>query len=130
MRSECRSFSVGHPVSVSVLRGTKPGVPWRFLTNHGRVLLCLAHDPDLRIRDLALVLGITERSTQKILGDLVKAGYVTRSRVGRRNAYEVHVERPLPIARELNVDHLLHTFSVDSDVDQAALSAAAAQRLD
>lgn len=119
-----------HSVSASALRGTTCGVPWRFLTNHGRVLLCLVHDPDLRIRDLALVLGITERSTQKILGDLVKAGYVTRRRVGRRNAYEVHVETPLPIGRELSVDHLIHTFSVDGDVDEAALSAAAAQRLD
>ena len=101
---------------------------WRFLTNHGRVLLCLAREPELRIRDLALVLGITERSTQKILGDLVKAGYVTRRRVGRRNEYEVHVETPLPIGREHNVGHLVHTFSVQSDVDEAVLSSAAAGR--
>jgi DNA-binding transcriptional ArsR family regulator len=104
-------------------------VSWRFLTNHGRVLLCLAHDPGLRIRDLALVLGITERSTQKILGDLVKAGYVTRRRVGRRNEYEVHVETPLPVGRELNVDHLIHTFSVEGDLDATVLGSAAGQRL-
>lgn len=96
---------------------------WRFLTNHGRVLLCLAHDPDLRIRDLALVLDITERSTQKILGDLVRAGYVTRRRVGRRNEYEIHVQTPLPLGQELTIGHLLDTFRVDGDVDEAALTA-------
>lgn len=95
---------------------------WRFLTNHGRVLLCLAHDRDLRIRDLALVLGITEGSAQKILGDLVKSGYVSRRRVGRRNEYDVHVEKPLPLGRELNVGHLLETFRAEGDIDEAALS--------
>ena len=103
---------------------------WRFLTNHGRVLLCLTHDPELRIRDLALVLGITERSSQKILGDLVKAGYLTRRRVGRRNEYEIHIETPLPLARELNVGHLLDTFRVPGDVNEAVLSPAAAERSD
>ncbi len=110
--------------------GYKARVPWRFLTNHGRVLLCLAHDPELRIRDLALVLGITERSTQKILGDLVKAGYLTRRRVGRRNEYEIHVETPLPLGRELNVGHLFDTFRVPGDVNEAVLSSAAAERSD
>lgn len=98
---------------------------WRFLTNHGRVLLCLAHDPDLRIRDLALVLGITERSTQKILGDLVGAGYVTRRRVGRRNEYEIHVEAPLPLGRELNVGHLFDTFQAQDDLDHGVLGSVA-----
>ena len=103
---------------------------WRFLTNHGRVLLCLVHVPDLRIRDLALVLGITERSTQKILGDLVTAGYVTRRRVGRRNEYEVHVETPLPVGRELNIGHLIRTFSVEGDLDATVLSSATGQHSD
>ncbi len=110
--------------------GYKARVSWRFLTNHGRVLLCLAHDPELRIRDLALVLGITERSTQKILGDLVKAEYLTRRRVGRRNEYEIHVETPLPLTRELNVGHLLGTFQVKGDMNEAVLDSAAAQRSD
>lgn len=101
-------------------------MPWRFLTNHGRVLLCLAHDPGLRIRDLALVLGITERSTQKILGDLVEAGYVTRRRVGRRNEYEIHVETPLPLGRELNIGHLFDTFRAEGDIDEQAIGSAAA----
>ncbi len=83
------------------------------------MLLCLAHDPEMRIRDLALTLGITERSTQKILGDLVTAGYVTRRRVGRRNEYEIHVGTPLPFDRELNIGHLLDTFQPDGDADEA-----------
>lgn len=85
---------------------------WRFLTNHGRALLCLANRPDLRIRDLAALLGITERSAQKIVGDLVKAGYVSRTRVGRRNAYEINVEMPLRFDRELSLSHLLASFQI------------------
>jgi MarR family len=85
----------------------------------------LAHDPELRIRDLALVLGITERSTQKILGDLVTAGYVTRRRVGRRNEYEIHVQTPLPLGRELNVGHLFDTFQAEGDVDELVRSSVA-----
>jgi predicted transcriptional regulator len=84
---------------------------WRLLTNHGRALLCLAHHPELRIRDLAGVLGITERSAQKIIGDLVKDGYVTRTRVGRRNTYEINIEVPLVFDRELTLRHLLETVS-------------------
>jgi len=94
-------------------------VSWRFLTNHGRALLCLANDPDLRIRDLALALDITERSAQKIVGDLVKAGYLTRKRVGRRNAYEVNVDMPLPFDRELSIHHLLSTFQLASRPEQS-----------
>jgi DNA-binding IclR family transcriptional regulator len=90
-------------------------VSWRFLTNHGRALLCLANHPDLRIRDLALALGITERSAQKIVGDLVKDGYLTRKRVGRRNAYEINVDMPLLFDRELSVSHLLSTFQLASE---------------
>ena len=88
---------------------------WRFLTNHGRALLCISHDGGVRIRDLAAMLDITERSAQKIVGDLVHGGYVSRRRVGRRNAYEVHVERPLPIAHELNLGAVLATFTLDDD---------------
>jgi hypothetical protein len=104
----------GRPILVSPL----PTVAWRFLTNHGRALLCISHDPGVRIRDLALMLDITERSAQKIVSDLARGGYVTRQRVGRRNEYEVHVERPLPIAHELNLRQLLDTFSLDDDVHE------------
>ena len=62
---------------------------WTFLTNHAQVLLCLANDPDVRLRDVAESVGITERATQRILSDLVGGGYVQRTRVGRRNRYTV-----------------------------------------
>ena len=62
---------------------------WTFLTNHAQVLLCLAETPDIRLRDVAERVGVTERAIQRIVGDLVEAGYVKSSRVGRRNVYEV-----------------------------------------
>lgn len=62
---------------------------WTFLTNHAQVLLCLADTPDIRLRDVAERVGITERATQRILADLVEAGYVKAERNGRRNRYTV-----------------------------------------
>jgi len=62
---------------------------WTFLTNHAQVLLCVAHDPEIRLRDVADQVGITERATQRILAELVDAGYVEAERVGRRNRYRV-----------------------------------------
>jgi predicted ArsR family transcriptional regulator len=71
---------------------------WTFLTNHAQVLLCLAETPDLRLRDVAERVGITERATQRILGDLVESGYVHRQRQGRRNHYrtnpKAHMRHP------------------------------------
>ena len=63
--------------------------PFSFLTNHGLTLLCIAEDPRARLRDIASTVGITERAAQRIVSDLVAAGYVERSREGRRNAYTV-----------------------------------------
>jgi predicted ArsR family transcriptional regulator len=68
---------------------------WRFLTNHSQVLLCIAREPDVRLRDVADTVGITERATQRILADLVQAGFVTRQRVGRRNRYLVNRDREM-----------------------------------
>ncbi|MGY1806589.1 helix-turn-helix transcriptional regulator [Blastococcus sp. SYSU D00669] len=68
---------------------------WTFFTNHAHVLVCIARDPDVRLRDVAARVGITERATQRILADLVEAGYVERSRDGRRNRYRVRPDRPL-----------------------------------
>ena len=62
---------------------------WTFLTNHAQVLLCVAETPDIRLRDVADRIGITERATQRILAELVDAGYVKTERVGRRNRYTV-----------------------------------------
>ena len=68
---------------------------WTFLTNHAHVLLAIAQDPSIRMRDAALKVGITERAAQRILADLLEAGYVTREKQGRRNQYQVHADQPL-----------------------------------
>jgi DNA-binding IclR family transcriptional regulator len=68
---------------------------WTFLTNHAQVLLCLAETPDIRLRDVAEHIGITERATQRILADLIEAGYVKSVRAGRRNRYSVDREHAM-----------------------------------
>lgn len=68
------------------------GKPWRFVTNHTQVLLCIARDEDVRTRDIAQWVGITERAAQRIVADLVEAGFVTVERVGRRNRYAIDRE--------------------------------------
>jgi DNA-binding IclR family transcriptional regulator len=75
---------------------------YQFLTNHAQVLLCVAHDPGIRLRDLAQAVGVTERSAHRIVSQLVEDGYVVRERVGRRNVYRVEAERPLhhPLMQE------------------------------
>jgi hypothetical protein len=69
---------------------------WSFLTNHARVLLCIARDPGMRLRDLAASLGITERSAHGIVTDLAEAGYVLKQKDGRRNRYQIQAHLPLP----------------------------------
>lgn len=89
---------------------TDPGARhWTFLSNHGHVLVCLARDPDARLRDVALAVGITERAVQKIVSDLEEAGVVERVRDGRRNHYRLFLERPLrhPIEAHRTVGSLL-----------------------
>jgi predicted ArsR family transcriptional regulator len=66
--------------------------PWRFLSNHTQVLLCLRRDPDARYRDIAQMVGITERAAQRIVADLIDSGYVESERVGRRNRYRVNAD--------------------------------------
>jgi DNA-binding IclR family transcriptional regulator len=68
---------------------------WSFLTNHARVLVCIAHDPGARLRDIAATLGITERSVFRIVTDLASASYVLKDKDGRRNRYRVQVHAPL-----------------------------------
>jgi predicted transcriptional regulator len=68
---------------------------WSFLTNHARALMCIAHDPDLRLRDIAAMLGITERRAYAIVADLTAAGYVIKTRDGRRNRYRIQGDQPL-----------------------------------
>jgi DNA-binding transcriptional ArsR family regulator len=93
-----------------VLRmSTGDGKAWTFLTSHTRVLLCLARDPHARLRDVAETVGITERATQRIVRDLVEAGYVERERVGRRNQYKINKDSPMRHAtqREHEIGELL-----------------------
>ncbi|MBA2349285.1 MAG: winged helix-turn-helix transcriptional regulator [Solirubrobacterales bacterium] len=68
---------------------------WTFLTNHGHVLLCVARDPGVRHRDVAERVGITERAAQRIVADLIEAGYLESTREGRRNHYRLNAEMPL-----------------------------------
>src|SRR5947207_12888543 len=68
---------------------------WRFVTNHAHVLEAIASDPTIRLRDIAATVGITERTAAQIVNDLEEAGYLTKTRDGRRNNYEVHEELPL-----------------------------------
>ena len=77
--------------------------PWRFVTNHTQVLLCIARDPDVRLRDVAEMVGITERAAQRIVRDLVDSGFVTRERVGRRSRYVVNSSRTM--RHEAQADH-------------------------
>lgn len=93
----------------------KPG--WTFLTNHSHVLICIARDPGIRGRDIAEKVGITERSAQSIIADLVEGGYLTRERVGRRNHYEVHPDLPLrhPVERDHQVGELLRLVRTAGD---------------
>ncbi|TFD31712.1 helix-turn-helix transcriptional regulator [Cryobacterium cryoconiti] len=82
---------------------------WTFLTNHAHVLVTIARDPQCRMRDVASRVGVTERGAQKIIADLVADGYITRTRIGRRNSYEIATGRPFrhPVADGHELDELL-----------------------
>lgn len=82
---------------------------WAFLTNHAKVLVCIADEPSLRLRDISERVGITERAAHRIVDELSDAGYLTRKRTGRRNTYEVHADLPMPdaVARNQRVGNLL-----------------------
>jgi len=82
---------------------------WTFLTRHAQVLLCIAEDPGIRLRDIGDQVGITERAAHRIVGELEAAGYISRERRGRRNHYTVRLKAPLPdaVAREQKVGDLL-----------------------
>jgi DNA-binding MarR family transcriptional regulator len=90
---------------------------WTFLTNHARVLLCIAHDPGVRLRDIAARLGITERSAYGIVSDLTQAGYVVKHKDGRRNRYQIqaHLPLPEPTSRERTLGEVLALLGGDND---------------
>lgn len=93
---------------------------WTFLTNHAHVLLAIARTPDLRVRDLAALVGITERTAMQIIDDLEADGYVTRERQGRRNRYHIDRHNPLrhPLEEHHEIDALLGALAHQTgDVD-------------
>lgn len=83
---------------------------WTFLTNHAQVLLCVAENRLITTREISQIVGITERSTQRILDDLEAEGYITRRREGRRNRYEIHPELSMrhPAQQGIAVQALLN----------------------
>jgi len=90
------------------------GIPsWTVLTNHAQVLVCIADDPGVRLRDIGERVGITERAAHRIVVELTAAGYITRERIGRRNQYTVNADRPVhdPIARDRSVGQLIEILT-------------------
>lgn len=92
---------------------------WNFFTNHARALVCIANDPQVRLRDIASTLGITERSAFGIVTDLSSAGYVVKDKDGRRNRYQIQYHLPLPetVGMERTVGEAL-ALLVDSEEDR------------
>lgn len=85
---------------------------WTFLTNHAHALVCIARDPGLRLRDVAERVGVTERAAQRIVSELVDAGYLERLREGRRNSYRVRSDRPMrhPVERGHHIGEILEVL--------------------
>ena len=94
---------------------------WGFLTKHGRALVCIAHDPGVRLRDIATELDVTERSAYGIVNDLAEAGYVVKDKDGRRNRYQVQAHLPLreAIGREPTIGQVLELL-VDTNTSKRA----------
>lgn len=99
--------------------GSNHEKPWRFVTNHTQVLLAIARDPDVRLRDIAEMVGITERAAQRIVRDLVESGYVTSERIGRRNRYLVNREIEMRHRQQLGheIGSLLDVLELD-EIDE------------
>jgi len=94
-------------------RAERAAAPWTFLTNHTHVLVCIAADPAVRIRDIAARVGVTERAVQRIISELEEAGYLSHERIGRCNRYKVHTALPLrhPIEQHCLVSSLLKVIA-------------------
>lgn len=98
-----------------------PVADWSFLTNHAQVLVCIAHDPGVRLRDIANKLGITERTAYGIVTDLAAAGYVTKDKAGRRNRYMIQPHLPLraAVSGERTIGEVLDLL-IDTDTRRQA----------
>jgi hypothetical protein len=97
---------------------TEKEVPrWKFLTNHAAVLVCIAHDPGVLLREISGRVGVTERAAHRIVTELADGGYITRERVGRRNRYTIQNELALPdrLTRVNRVGDLLSVLVGDGD---------------
>ena len=92
---------------------------WTFLTNHAHALVCIARDPGLRLRDVADRVGVTERAAQRIVSELVDAGYLERLREGRRNSYRVRPDRPLrhPLEKGHRIGEILEVLHDHAGAD-------------
>ena len=103
-----------------MVENATPG--WTFLTNHAQVLVCIARDPGIRLREIGERVGITERAAHRIVVELAGAGYITRERNGRRNHYTINAHFPLPdpIAREQNVGELLEILTATGGSERRA----------
>ena len=101
------------------MRG-QSGTSWVFLTNHARALYFISQDSEIRIRELAAALEVTERAAQTIVNDLVEGHYLTRTRVGRRNRYTVRTEMPLrhPLVRDVQVGELIDLLAASRKLRQ------------
>lgn len=108
-------MSIGHDMTMASTSPTSPDDDrhWTLLTNHGRLLLLIAQEPDVRIRDLAAAAGVTERTAQTIVTDLEHAGYISKERNGRRNIYTVNRKQPFRHEAESghNVGELIDVFT-------------------
>jgi DNA-binding IscR family transcriptional regulator len=98
-----------------------PAGSWTFLTNHSHILICLAGDPEMRIRDLADAVGITERAVQRILAELEQAEAITKVKEGRRNHYAVNIGLPLrhPVEAHCQVGDILRMVEQPASVHQS-----------
>jgi hypothetical protein len=107
------------------------GGSWTLLTGHGHVLVEIARNPDARIRDISPVVGLTDRTVQAIVADLEAAGYLSRTRIGRRTRYTVHPDSPFRHSAQegLRVGPFLDQLTAMADADPHAPGAARQQRL-
>jgi hypothetical protein len=106
---------------------------WSFLTNHAAAMVCIAHDPGVRLREMAAALEITERSAFAIVNELVEAGYVVKQKEGRRNRYRIQGHLPMrdSVARERTIGEILDLLvkaSPTANADQPAHESRASKR--
>jgi predicted transcriptional regulator of viral defense system len=100
---------------------------WSFLTHHARVLLSIAQDPGIRLREIGESVGITERAAHRIVSELAASGYISRTREGRRSHYAIQANMPLPdsLARGKRVSHLLDILATQPQSRSASTKSGA-----